>query len=256
MPSSAIPVILMYHSVTSYQEDPYLVTVSPERFDQQMRWLRKRGLRGTSIRDLLQARARSDGRGLVGLTFDDGYADFASCAVPILRRYGFTATVFPVAGLLGGDNAWDVKGPRKPLLTAGQVREVADAGMEIGSHGLRHISLTSATGGELTAEIGESRRILREASGQDVAGFCYPYGAADEQAVDRVRAAGYAYGCAIWRSGLTGLHALPRIFVGESDTAPRLWAKGVRHWLRWGYRGPGAPPPVRLSTGPPEQSRA
>ena len=255
MHSSTIPVVLMYHSVTSYEEDPYLVTVSPERFDQQMRWLRRRGLRGTSMQDLFQARAGGDGCGLVGLTFDDGYADFAVHAVPILQRYGFTATVFPIAGLLGGDNAWDVKGPRKPLMTAGQVREVADAGMEIGSHGMRHVSLVSADDDVLTAEIEESRRIRQKASGQDVAGFCYPYGYVDRQAVERVRAAGYAYGCAIWRSDSTGLHALPRTYIGDSDTGARLWAKGARHWLRWGYRGPGAPPPVQLRPGPWEQSR-
>jgi hypothetical protein len=93
-------------------------------------------------------------------------------------------------------------------------------------------------------------------SGQDVGGFCYPYGDMDGRVVDRIRAAGYAYGCAIWRSDLTGRHALPRTFIGDSDTGPRLWAKGARHWLRWEYHGPGARPPVRLDPGTQEQSRA
>jgi peptidoglycan/xylan/chitin deacetylase (PgdA/CDA1 family) len=254
MYEGTVPVILMYHSVTPYQEDPYLVTVSPERFDRQMRWLRRRGLRGVSMRDLLQG--RGNGRGLVGLTFDDGYADFLAHAVPVLQSYGFTATVFPIAGLLGGDNTWDEKGPRKPLMTAEQVRDAASAGMEIGSHGLRHLSLVSAGDEELAAEAGESRRILREVSGQEVGGFCYPYGHVDGRVVDRVRAAGYAYGCAIWRSDLTGYHALPRTFIGDFDTSPRLWAKGARHWLRWGYRWPGASRPVRLDPAPQAQSRA
>jgi peptidoglycan/xylan/chitin deacetylase (PgdA/CDA1 family) len=256
MYSGAIPVVLMYHSVTPYQEDPYLVTVKPERFDQQMRWLRKRGLRGASMRELLAERRDGGGRRLVGLTFDDGYTDFVTYAVPILQRHGFTATVFPIAGMLGGENSWDENGPRKPLMTAGQVRELASVGMEVGSHGLRHVSLVSATDDELAAEAEESRQILREASGQDVGGFCYPYGHADGRVVERIRAAGYAYGCAIWRSELTSQHALPRTFIGDSDSGPRLWAKGARHWLRWEYRGPGAPPPVRLNPGPQEQSRA
>ncbi len=102
--------------------------------------------------------------------------------------------------MLGGENSWDVKGPRKPLMTADQVREVASAGMEIASHGLRHVSLVSATDEELAAEAGESRQILREVSGQGVDGFCYPYGHIDGRVMDRVRTAGYAYGCAIWRS--------------------------------------------------------
>jgi peptidoglycan/xylan/chitin deacetylase (PgdA/CDA1 family) len=250
MYSGAVPVILMYHSVVPYQEDPYLVTVSPERFDQQMQWLRRRGLRGASIREVLAEGRNGGSRSLVGLTFDDGYADFADYVVPILHKHGFTATVYPIAGLLGGDNSWDVKGPRKPLMTAEQVREVADAGMEIGSHGLRHVSLISAPDDGLAGEVGESRRILQEVSGQDIDGFCYPYGDIDGRVMEQVRAAGYGYACAIWRSDLTGQHALPRTFIGETDNGPRLWAKAARHWLRWGYRGPGAARPVQLDPSP------
>jgi peptidoglycan/xylan/chitin deacetylase (PgdA/CDA1 family) len=235
-----IPLVLMYHSVTPYTADPYLVTVSPPRFEQQMQWLHRRGLRGVSMRELLRARGAGAGRKLVGLTFDDGYADFAGHAVPILARYGFTGTVFAIAGRLGGDNAWDTQGPRKPLMTAGQLREVAAAGMEIGSHGMQHRSLREVTGpAELAEEVDRSRELLQELTGKEVAGFCYPYGAIDERAVDRVRAAGYGYGCAIWRSVLTGRHALPRTYVGEADSWPRLRAKATRHWLRWDYRGPG-----------------
>jgi len=62
----------------------------------------------------------------------------------------------------------------------------------------------------------------------------------DAAVVEGVRAAGYGYGCAIWPSEYTGQHALPRTFIGESDSSPRLWAKGLRHWLTWDYRGPGA----------------
>ncbi len=139
-----MPMVLMYHSVQPYTEDPYLVTVGPPRFEQQMRWLRRRGLRGVSIAELLAARAAGAGKGLVGLTFDDGYADFAEYALPVLRRYGFTATVFVIAGRMGGDNVWDPAGPRKPLLDADQVRALAEAGVEIGSHGLMHVSLPAA----------------------------------------------------------------------------------------------------------------
>jgi peptidoglycan/xylan/chitin deacetylase (PgdA/CDA1 family) len=235
-----MPVILMYHSITPYEQDPYLVTVSPARFEQQMRWLRRRGLRGASVREVLDARANGRGPGLVGLTFDDGYADFATYALPVLKRHGFSATVYVIAGHMGADNEWDPEGPRKPLLTEDQVRQVADAGIEIGSHGLRHVSLPKAPASALAGEIEGSRRALQEVSGQDVPGFCYPYGEIDGAVVEGVRAAGYGYGCAIWPSEYTGQYALPRTFIGESDSAPRLWAKGLRHWLTWDYRGPGA----------------
>jgi peptidoglycan/xylan/chitin deacetylase (PgdA/CDA1 family) len=232
---TGMPAILMYHSVAPYEQDPYQITVTPERFEQQMRWLRRRGRRGAAVREVLAARASGCGNGLVGLTFDDGYADFAEYVLPVLKRYGFSATVYVIAGRLGGDNEWDPAGPRKPLMTAELVRQVAEAGIEIGSHGLRHVSLPSAPRAALAGEIAGSRRALQEISGQDVPGFCYPYGHIDAAVVAGVRAAGYDYGCAIWPSELTGRGALPRTFIGESDTGPRLWAKGLRHWLNWDH---------------------
>ncbi|MGH3782565.1 MAG: polysaccharide deacetylase family protein [Pseudonocardiaceae bacterium] len=228
----ALPPILMYHSVAPYEHDPYLVTVRPRRFEQQLRWLHRRGLRATSMRELLVARRNGVDRGLVGLTFDDGYTDFHEHALPVLVRFGFTATVFVIADLLGGANDWDQPGPRKTLMTAGEIRYIAASGMEIGSHSRRHVSLTSINTADLTAEVSESRAILQEVSGQEVAGFCYPYGHVDALAVNAVRAAGYQYGCAIWRSRLTAVHALPRSYIGDRDGSLRLLAKLYRHHLR------------------------
>src|SRR6266571_2079712 len=161
---ATMPFVLMYHSVAPYEEDPYLVTVSPARFEQQMRWLHSRGLRGASMRELLDAHRNGSARGLVGLTFDDGYADLVEHVLPALRRHGFTATVFVIAGRLGGDNAWDAAGPRKPLLTARQVRDAAAAGVEIGSHGLRHVSLPGSSDPALAEEIEHSRGVLQDIS--------------------------------------------------------------------------------------------
>ena len=93
-----------------------------------------------------------------------------------------------------------------------------------------------APGTALAEEVGESRRILREVTGKPVGGFCYPYGDLDAGAVTQVRDTGYDYGCAIWPSACTGRHALPRTYIGETDTAPRLWAKTARHRLTWQRR--------------------
>ena len=57
--------------------------------------------------------------------------------------------------------------------------------------------------------------------------------------VAAVRAADYDYACAIWPSEYAGRHALPRTYIGDADTSPRLWGKAVRHWLTWAYPGPG-----------------
>ena len=227
---SAMPMVLMYHSVAPYEQDPYGITVSPARFERQMRWLRRRGQRGVSMSTLLTAWRAGRARGLIGLTFDDGYADFLEYALPVLVKYGFGATTFPVAGLLGGNNDWDPDGPRKPLMTAEQVRQAAGAGIEIGSHGLRHASLPVISAAELAVEAAESRAILRAASGQDVAGFCYPFGH-----VDAARAAGYSYGCGIWRTPETGVFSIPRAFIDDHDNCVHMVAKEIKHLLTWGH---------------------
>jgi peptidoglycan/xylan/chitin deacetylase (PgdA/CDA1 family) len=223
------PPVLMYHSVEDYRTDPYDVTVRPQRFDEQLRWLRRRGLRGVGVHELLAARRAGHGDGLIGLTFDDGYHDFLTDVVPALRRYGFTATVYVVAGALGGHNAWDEPGPRKPLMSADEVRRVADRGLEVGSHSLDHVRLPDLTAGELAVQVNRSRETLTALTGAEPAGFCYPYGAVGEREVEAVRAAGYDYACAVRSSALDGRHALPRTYVGDKDGPLRLMAKLTRH---------------------------
>lgn len=225
----------MYHSIADSPDDPYQVTVSPVRFARQLHWLGDHGLRGVSVRELLAAAAEGRARGLVGLTFDDGYADFLESAVPLLRRHGFTATVYVLPGRLGGDNAWDVLGPRKPLLDEDGIRRAAAAGMEIGSHGLRHVDLVALADRDdagLVAETRHSRELIEDITGDPVDGFCYPYGKVDARVVRAVRRAGYRHACAIDPGPLSGAFALPRVHVGEADTSWRLTAKRALHPLR------------------------
>ncbi|WP_116026661.1 polysaccharide deacetylase family protein [Thermomonospora umbrina] len=230
-----MPLILMYHSVDRVAEDPYRLTVPPELFERQMDWLRRNGMRGVSIRELRRAWHAGRARGLVGLTFDDGYADFATRAAPVLLRRGFTATVFVVAGEIGGGNAWD-DGPRRALMTEDQIRCVAHTGMEIGSHGLRHVALPDVDAEDLETELVRSRSILEDVSGGPVTGFAYPYGRVARREADAVRKTGYEYGCAIWRCPFSGDHALARTYMGDRDHGLRLRAKVFRHQLRWRTR--------------------
>lgn len=233
---ATMPLVLMYHSVSPYDEDPHEVTVTPERFERHMRWLAGRGLRGVSVAELLSARAQGRSRGLVGLTFDDGYQDFVTYAMPVLRQYGFSATVFVLAGRLGGHNAWDAPGPYKALMTADQVSLAAESGMEIASHGLDHVSLTEADDALLSAETMRSRVILQELISRQVRGFCYPWGHLDARTVKAVQAAGYDYACAVGPSAAIGRFSIPRTPVFEHDTGWRLDAKRIRSGLTVGNR--------------------
>ncbi len=97
--TSRWPRILLYHGVCRSADDPYWLFTSPERFQAQMRYLERNGLRGVSVRELLRAVTSGTAKGLVGLTFDDAYEDFLHTALPILERFGFSATLFALGSL-------------------------------------------------------------------------------------------------------------------------------------------------------------
>jgi peptidoglycan/xylan/chitin deacetylase (PgdA/CDA1 family) len=220
-----VPMILMYHGIADVPEDPNLLCVTPGRFAEQMAWLARRGLRGVGISTLVEAVRAGRHRDLVGITFDDGYVSVLEAALPELLRHGFTASMFIISDRLGGTNEWD-EGPAWPLMSADQVRELAAAGMEIGSHSATHRRLAGLDAGQLHAEVTGSRARLGELLGTPVTGFAYPYGSMDAAARQAVRAAGYDWACAVEASvAQIGFMALPRVYVGERDDARRMRAK-------------------------------
>lgn len=226
----ATPWVLMYHAVEPYEHDPWHLCVSPDRFRRQMQWLADRGTRAVSMRELRRAQATGDASGMVGLTFDDGYAGFPEHVLPILADLGFSATVFAIAGRLGGSNEWD-EGPSRALLTADQLGQLSAAGIEIGSHGMTHVRLAGLPRERLAAEVGESRSILGELTGTATEGFCYPYGSFDDASREAVRAAGYGYACAVSPVEYDDRYLVPRAFIGERDGPLRLRAKLTAHRL-------------------------
>lgn len=220
-----VPMILMYHAVADAGTDPNQLCVTPTRFAEQMAALERLGLRGVGVGTLVSAIRAGRPRGLVGITFDDGYASVLEVALPELCRRGFTATVFVISDRLGGTNEWD-EGPAWPLLSGRQVRELSAAGLEIGSHGATHVRLAGLEAGSLDAEVAGSRASLGGLLGAPVQGFAYPYGSMDEAARQAVRDAGYDYACAVQApGGALEPMALPRIYVGQRDGAARLTAK-------------------------------
>jgi peptidoglycan/xylan/chitin deacetylase (PgdA/CDA1 family) len=217
--------ILMYHGVGRVSEDPFDLFVSPELFARQMQALRVLGLRGVSLGQFGDAVVRCEADGLVGLTFDDGYCDVLTSAAPVLERHGFTATMFAVSSLLGGENVWDPP-PRRSLMSEADLRELVTRGWEIGSHTVTHARLTDVDFDRLRHEVSASRAALAEALGVEPRCFCYPYGAVNAEAVGAVQDAGYSYACGVWRvAGLPTALAMPRIGVTHRDGPPRFAAK-------------------------------
>src|SRR5260370_29138493 len=99
-----------------------------------------------------------------------------------------------------------------PRMTGGQVRELAEAGIEIGSHAASHMRLAGAGPEQLTTEVSDSKASLAALLGTEIRGFAYPYGSTDAAARRAVLDAGYEYACAVEASTAEiGLMALPRV---------------------------------------------
>jgi peptidoglycan/xylan/chitin deacetylase (PgdA/CDA1 family) len=218
----------MYHAIAAIAPDPNMLCTVPGRFEAHMCYLKRRHLRGVSMQELNRAVNMNRAKGLIGLTFDDGYKDFLDTAVPVLERFGFSATVFVVADRLGKENDWQHAYSPRPsieLLEAEELREIVIRGMEVGSHGMTHANLRSATPELLTREVEDSRRMLSTVLHEAVQGFCFPYGSLDKEAVQAVRRAGYAYACG-WRTRPErSVYDWPRIPVSDKDNVARFAIK-------------------------------
>lgn len=222
--SPAVP-ILAYHEVSPDPYPPfrrYTVTVS--EFTRQVRWLSSRGYQAIDLDMLLRARTSGDALPArpVLITFDDGFRACADQAVPVLQAYGFTATFFLVAGLMGETSRWmSEANVTLPLMSWQRARELASAGFQFGSHTLTHPNLLGLESTRRRVELCDSRSRLEDELGRPVVHFAYPYGAYDASVRDGVADAGYVTGCAT-RSGLSepgeDLLALRRMTVHGHDS--------------------------------------
>jgi peptidoglycan/xylan/chitin deacetylase (PgdA/CDA1 family)/glycosyltransferase involved in cell wall biosynthesis len=189
--------VLMYHRVVreAVTGSRHGTWVMAERLASQLESLKRRGMTTITLRDCLAA-ARG-GKPLprrpVILTFDDGYVDTYTNAFPLLRSHGMTAVVFAVADPALASNEWDAAQgePSVALMTAEQMREMADYGIEFGSHTLTHPRLPDLPADRLDHELRESKRALDSLLGRPVISLAYPYGAVDERVKLAARRAGY-----------------------------------------------------------------
>lgn len=147
--------------------------------------LARAGWQGTSLSEAVSAAAEPR---RLGIAFDDGYRNVIDAALPVLRELGFTATVFVVAGHVGGRSDWGPAGqavPELPLLGWDEIEALAAAGWEVGAHGVRHRWLPATAPDQLRREVEESAEIIGARLGSSPALFAYPYGGV----TDPVRAA-------------------------------------------------------------------
>jgi peptidoglycan/xylan/chitin deacetylase (PgdA/CDA1 family) len=191
------PLILTYHSISDTRADGLAVRVG--NFQDQMQWLKRQHYRSITLADFVSQSYRRDQR-LVIITFDDGYADNYWEAFPILKEYGFVATVFLVSDYVNTPRIfpWDqhlVEERGDPLpyrvLSWDQVLQMHAYGMEFGSHTCTHPELASIPPDQQQDEITRSRADLEAALNGPVRAFCYPRGDIDGAVIEQVKRAGY-----------------------------------------------------------------
>jgi peptidoglycan/xylan/chitin deacetylase (PgdA/CDA1 family) len=196
--------ILLYHWFDHPRSGPGAspeFAVRPAQFRRQMEFLVASGRTVVSLSALVRAlRAREPlGPRPVAITFDDAYEDFHEHAYPVLAERKLEAALFVVAGLVGRTNLWDrPRGePERRLLDWPRLRELAAAGVEIGSHSMSHPDLRRLTDEELEVECRGSREAVEDGLGRPVRFFAYPHGRYDRRVKRAVRAAGYEAACAV-----------------------------------------------------------
>lgn len=225
------PIILAFHKVRPGRRWDH-TNIQPSRLTSILSALDGRGYRFTSLQSVV---ATPNPR-QIALTFDDGYAHLAETLLPICEQFRARPTLFIPAGYIGKSNRWDYTGRFAPEqhLSQSQIRSLAEAGFEIGSHGWSHRPLTQPATARLAEELGNSKRLLEDISGRPVRSISYPFGRLDQRMVRLARSAGYTTGVTTnWISAGADCLALGRIITYGFDTPFSVLQKleGRLAWL-------------------------
>ena len=229
-------VVLCYHSVHPTKR---ILSTTPELFEQHLQWITENCQLTTLPNLMSRSPARDAGKILAAITFDDGYEDNHSYALPILVKYRAPATFFVTAGLLERDAA--VISRFEHLLGCStedvlpldwaQVRELRACGMDVGSHTYSHPNLIRLSPSDVEDELRRSKDIVSNRLGAAVDLFAYPFGKPrvhfSSTTVELVRRTAYRAAAAVTFRGVRGsdsMFTIPRFFT-DGDTISKLEAK-------------------------------
>jgi peptidoglycan/xylan/chitin deacetylase (PgdA/CDA1 family) len=170
--------ILAYHSI---DDSGSVISITPERFRRQMQFLAEASFNVISLKDVVKhiMEKRLVPEKSLAITFDDGFSNVYGEAYPVLKEYGFNATVFLVPGFCGRDNNWNGQSagiPVMDLLDWDQVKEMAGGGIDFGAHTMNHPDLSELAPDQAYKEIAESKSEIQKHIGKNVCFFAYPYG--------------------------------------------------------------------------------
>jgi peptidoglycan/xylan/chitin deacetylase (PgdA/CDA1 family) len=198
-PRRGIP-ILCYHSI---DRSGSLLSMTPELFQRQMELLHVLDYRTLSLGAYCERMRHGDlptNDRMVVLTFDDGYRNNYTVAFPVMRRFGFTATLFIATGYVGGRNTW-YDGPDLEMASWEELREMSAAGFEIAPHTITHPRLNELPLEAALREVEDSRKEIESRVGAPARVFAYPYGVYTHALARRLEALDYL-GAVTIESGL------------------------------------------------------
>jgi peptidoglycan/xylan/chitin deacetylase (PgdA/CDA1 family) len=207
-------VVLCYHSV---DPEPSYLGLTPDLFEQHLAWLGEH-CQVLALEELV-ARPRRSGGPYVAITFDDGYADNHTHALPLLRERGMPATFFLAVGFVERDaevmahlaDAWRTPPERLRSLSWDQVDDLRAAGMSIGSHTWSHRNLAELSPEAVEADLRRSREVLETRLAEPVRAVAYPWGKLGRHVNSHTFAAARRAGFEL------GLISLPRALRGDED---------------------------------------
>jgi peptidoglycan/xylan/chitin deacetylase (PgdA/CDA1 family) len=217
---------LCYHAVS--ERWPADLAVTPEALERQLQDLVDRGYRGVTF---TEAVTQSNPGRVVAVTFDDAFRSVLELARPILDRFGMPATLFASTAFVGTDQpmAWPgidewldspYSAELMPLSWA-ELRELSDAGWEIGSHSHTHPRLTQLDDAELGRELRDSKDECERQLARPCTSIAYPFGDVDERVVGAAARSGYRLGAALEIRGTRPL-AFPRLSLTREDSIARF----------------------------------
>lgn len=221
--SRGVPV-LMYHEIADPAETRSRLSVSPAAFAGQLACLEDEGftaMTAEGLSEILAGGVKELPERTVVLTFDDGYENFHSRAMPALAQHGFTATLFVTSGWLQ-DAGVESSGKRPGrMLNLRQLQEATDAGFEIGAHTRRHPQLDQLSERVIWEELTTSKAWLEDKLGASVPGLAYPFGYSNAAVRRLARETGYKYGFAVRNktvSTTSGQFSLERLTIRRATT--------------------------------------
>jgi peptidoglycan/xylan/chitin deacetylase (PgdA/CDA1 family) len=192
--------ILLYHSVS---EDPPAwiapFTVTPETFARHLDAVVDSGRPLMNVSQFVDwsRRAGPDDPAPVVVTFDDGYADFATAALPALTARGVPSTLYVTTGALRDSPVPGSRLEHADMLPFAQLRDLDLAGVEIGCHGHTHVQLDTVTEARVVEDVERSRDLLEDELGHRVPSFAYAHGYSSPVVRRVVRGAGFESACAV-----------------------------------------------------------